>query len=254
MREINAVAAAFEALGDGLRAAVQRQAASEQERRLLISAVAHDLRTPLFALRGYLAGIEGGVAATPERAAHYLAQCRAQADVLEQRVGTLFDYTRLEYLEQPPIRQAVCWNEVVQQSIARLRPAAAQKQIALGHAGPATPCELRGDSQLLARMLDNLLENAVRHTPSGGTVSVGWEATPTQVRFSVTDTGPGIAPASLPFVFEPLYRGDAAPDGAGLGLATAQRVAKLHGGDLRAANRPGAGAELTGWLSYAARE
>ena len=120
VREINEVAAAFTVMGDGLRRAVREQAVMENEHRTLISAVAHDLRTPLFALRGYLARIEQGVAATPEKVAHYLAMCRAQAAVLDQRVSTLFDYARLEYLAQSPAREPIRWSELVQQTIERL--------------------------------------------------------------------------------------------------------------------------------------
>jgi signal transduction histidine kinase len=257
VREVNEVAVAFAAMGDGLRAAVRRQAALEQERRVLIGAVAHDLRTPLFALRGYLAGIEQGVAATPERVAHYLAVCRTQAAALDQRISALFDYARLDLLAQPPLREPVRWDALARQTVERLWPAAEQRRIALRLADPPAPCALDGDPQMLSRMLDNLVENAVRHTPPGGAVVVAWEVAPGQLRFRVTDSGQGIAPEDLPYVFVPLYRGrdgqGRAPEGAGLGLATALRIAQMHGGGLRAENRPEGGAALLGWLPLGAR-
>lgn len=252
VREINQVAMAFAVMGDGLRAAVRQQAALEDERRTLISAVAHDLRTPLFALRGYLSGIEQGVARTPEKTAHYLAMCRAQAEVLEQRIGSLFDYARLEYLALAPARQPICWDELIHETIGRLRPAAEQKQVTLELAAAEHPCHLLGDAALLARMLDNLLENAVRYMPPHGTITLAWELAAGRLQFSIADSGPGFAPEDLPHVFAPLYRGGAperrSPEGAGLGLATAQRIAQLHGGMLSAANRQAGGAVLAGWL------
>lgn len=106
---------------------------------------------------------------------------------------------------------------------------------------------------MLSRMLDNLVENAVHHTPPGGAIIIAWERMPEGLRFSVADSGPGIVPDDLLHVFAPLYQGNAAQgralEGAGLGLATAQRIAQLHGGELRAANRPEGGALLTGWLA-----
>ena len=248
VREVNQVAAAFTAMGEGLRAAITRQAALEQERRLLISAIAHDLRTPLFALRGYLEGIEQGVASTPEQIARYLAVCREQAAVLGQRINALFDYARLEYLEQPLQCAAVDWQRVIQSTIERLQLAAALKGVAVQVAGPSEPCMLAGDAQLLERMLENLLENALRHTPPNGIVELRWRAEPGRLCFSVADSGAGIAPDDLPRIFQPMYRGDSATGGAGLGLTVARRIARAHGGDLSAANRPAGGAELTGWL------
>jgi len=116
--EINQVAAAFVAMGGGLSDAIARQAALEQERRLFISAVAHDLRTPLFALRGYIDGLDQGLAATPEKIARYLSICREQAAALDQRISGLFDYARLEYLEQPPRHEPLDWAVLVEQTIA----------------------------------------------------------------------------------------------------------------------------------------
>lgn len=252
VREINEVAAAFMVMGNGLRAAVRQQAAMETERRTLISAVAHDLRTPLFALRGYLAGIDQGVAKTPEKITHYLAMCRAQAETLEQRVTALFDYTRLEYLAQAAACAPLRWDELVKETVERLQPAAAAKQIELAIAAADALCTIYGDVSMLARMLDNLAENAVRHTPAGGRIVLTWRAVPGRVEFCVADSGPGFAPADLPHVFAPLYRGAAenrATDGVGLGLATALRIAQMHGGGLEAANRAAGGAEIAGWIS-----
>ncbi len=103
-REVAEVAAALEGMSAALREALTRQNRLEEERRLFIGAIAHDLRTPLFMLRGYLQGLENGVAATPERMAHYVAACRVKADALERLIADLFAYTRLEHLEQRPER------------------------------------------------------------------------------------------------------------------------------------------------------
>ena len=105
VREVAEVRAAFEAMGEGLRASIGRQAALEEERRFFVGAIAHDLRTPLFTLRGYLEGLERGLATSPEKVAHYIAVCRQKADQLERLVADLFAYTRAEYLEQTVQRE-----------------------------------------------------------------------------------------------------------------------------------------------------
>jgi signal transduction histidine kinase len=145
VREVNEVAAAFTTMGEGLRAAVVRQAALEQERRLLIGAIAHDLRTPLFALRGYLEGLEHGLATTPEKVARYLAVCREQAAVLEQRITALFHYARLEYLAQPLRYETIHWRDLIERVIERIHPAAARKGVSVHMLSSSTPCLLEGD-------------------------------------------------------------------------------------------------------------
>jgi signal transduction histidine kinase len=241
-------------MGEGLRAAVARQAALEQERRLLIGTIAHDLRTPLFALRGYLEGLEQGLATTPEKIARYLAVCREQAAVLDQRITALFDYARLEYLAQPLRHETIHWPDLIERVIERIHPSAERKGVSVHMFSSSTPCMLEGDPQLLMRMLENILDNAVRYTPPGGTIDVQWRMEAGQLCFSVADNGTGIAPADLPHVFVPMYRGDPArtgtTGGAGLGLAIAQRIAQAHSGHLSAANRATGGVEVTGWLAH----
>jgi signal transduction histidine kinase len=131
------------------------------------------------------------------------------------------------------------------------QPRAAEKGITLVTQGPAS-CALEGDAHLLRRAVENLLDNALRHTPIGGHISVCWERATVGWRFLVADSGPGIAPADLPRIFDPLYRGEASRNrgagGAGLGLAIARRILQAHGGDLTAESHPGGGAQLAGTL------
>lgn len=251
VQEVAEVSTAFHAMGDALRAALERQAELEQERRLFISAIAHDLRTPLFSLRGYLEGLATGVAATAEKRAHYLAVCQEQATVLEQRIAALFAYTRLEYLEQRPRFERLDLSALVQQISARFRPLLNDKQVILQTSGPDA-LAVAGDSQLLTRVLENLLDNALRYTPSGGTIHVTWYQAPNRIYFTVADTGPGVAPDALPYLFTPLAGDDPdpqrRPNGAGLGLTIAQRILQAHGGGLTVTNHATGGAAFVGWL------
>lgn len=259
-REVAEVAAALEGMSAALRASLERQGALEEERRrlegertLFIGAVVHDLRTPLFMLRGSLRGLESGVAATPEKQAHYLRACRAKADALERLIADLFDYTRLEYLEQEPERAPLELGVLLREAAEGGQPLAEATGITLTLDAPPEPCTVMGDAQLLARVVSNLLDNALRHTPEGGRIDVRWyHGEEHTLVFAVDDSGPGIAPHDLPHLFTPLYRGDASRNrqtgGAGLGLTIARRIMQAHGGDLTAANRSTQGAVFTGTL------
>src|SRR5260221_14474536 len=233
VREIAEVSAALEGMSGALRQSLDRQAALEEERRLFVGAIAHDLRTPLFILRGHLKGLERGVAATPEKIAHYVAVCQAKADALERLIADLFAYTRLEYLEQTPERAPLELGELLRQAIEEEQPLAAAKAITLTLDMPAGDSFLLGDGHLLARAVENLLDNALRHTPQGGQITVRLSRRNATLVFAVEDTGPGIAADDLPRLFTPLYRGEASRNrqtgGAGLGLAISRRILQAHG-------------------------
>ncbi|HEU0113376.1 MAG TPA: HAMP domain-containing sensor histidine kinase, partial [Thermomicrobiales bacterium] len=244
--EVAEVAAAFGAMADALRGSLERQDELEQERRMTISAVIHDLRTPLFALRGYLEGLAAGIADSPEKAARYLQLSRDKADALDRLVTDLFAYARTEYLEEAPRRERLDLSDLLTRTVEGMQPRADAKGVRLRLTGADAPCWAAGDPHLLTRAVENLLDNAVRYTPPAGEIAVDCECAGDDVRFSVRDDGPGIPPADLPHIFTPLYRGESSRNrrtgGAGLGLAIARRLLRAHGGDLTAANAASGGA------------
>jgi signal transduction histidine kinase len=254
-REVASVSAALMTMSAGLREAVRRQADLEQERRLFIGAIAHDLRTPIFTLSAYLAGLKDGLATTPEKAAQYVEACQEQTAALERLVADLFAYSRLEYLEQEPRREPLELGAGLRRVVERLEPRALAAGVALVAAGDATPCPISGDPQLLERVVENLLDNALLYTPAGGRVTLRWGQAADGFSFSVEDTGPGIAAHDLPHLFTPLYRGEPSRNrhtgGAGLGLAIARRIMRAHGGDLSADNGANGGALFTATLPAA---
>jgi signal transduction histidine kinase len=252
VREVDEVNRAFDAMSAALRRSLKEQAELEQERRLFIGAVAHDLRTPLFALRGYLEGLESGVANSPEQRTRYIATAREKADTLERLISDLFDFSRLEYLDQTPVRQPLDLGDLLRKLAGDIQPLAVAKGIAIAVDDGNSPCAISGDRHLLTRAIENLLDNALRFTPVGGTVQIAFGMSPTGVTFSIADSGPGILPSDLPNIFNPLYRGESSRNrrtgGVGLGLTIARRILLAHGGDLAAANRPQGGAVFTGTL------
>jgi signal transduction histidine kinase len=250
--EIDDVSTAFGAMTTELHRSLEQQAALEHERRMFIAAIAHDLRTPLFSLRGYLDGLDTGLADTPERRARYLAVAKEKADTLERLVGDLFDYTRLEYGEQSLDRQPLDLADLLRELVDSLRPRAEAEDVALAFRSPGHACPVDADRHQLARAVDNILDNALRYTPAGGRIDVTCGIRAGTAWFTITDTGPGIAADDLPHLFQPLYRGDrsrgAGTGGTGLGLAIAHRIVAAHDGTLVAGNTPTGGAGFTATL------
>lgn len=249
VREVNEFAHAFGQMRWGLKDLLGQQAAMEQERRMFIAAMAHDLRTPLTSVRGYLEGIRDGIARTPEKLERYVTVALEKTGAMERLVDGLFNYSRTEYLNQPPRLEPLRVGELVADAVAGLAPQAAAKCISLQTDEPPVDCTVQADRDMLNRVLDNLLDNALRHAPGGGAVTVGWRCGIDHVRIWVQDTGPGIPPEDLSRVFEPLYRSDKARStrtgGAGLGLAIARRLVEAHGGTIKAENQGGARFTIT---------
>jgi signal transduction histidine kinase len=216
-REVAQVGDALHGMAAGLAGALGASAAAERERRFLLSALAHDLRTPLFILRGSLEAAERGLGDG------HLSRAQAKAAHLDRLIGELFALSRAEY--------AGGGHELVDlAALARL----------VAGADASEPAFVRGDPVALQRILTNLVDNAMRH--GGGDVTVCVRNGDGRVRVEVADRGPGFR--DLEHAFEPLFRDDRA-GGAGLGLAIARRLARAHGGDVTAVDRPGGGAIVT---------
>ncbi|MDQ2714228.1 MAG: HAMP domain-containing histidine kinase [Chloroflexota bacterium] len=253
--EMAEVVSAFNAMGQALRDALARQEKLEEERRFFISAVVHDLRTPLFSLRGYLEGVEKGVADTPEMITQYLHICREKAGDLEQLITDLFTYTQLEYLELLPQREIADVGVLLQKTVETMRPLAERAGITVTvtREGLSSSALLAVDRRLLTRALENLLDNAIRYTPQGGSIAITWIRKPERFEFTIADTGSGIAPQDLPYVFQPLHRGETSRNrqtgGAGLGLTIARQIFQAHGGDLTVTNKHSGGAAFLGFLN-----
>ena len=202
--EVNAVATALQSMSDNLRAALGQQAETEEQRRQFIGAIAHDLRTPLFTLRAYLDGLSDGLATSPQKTSQYLQTCRTSADALDRLITDLFSYARMEYLGQSPRRDRVDLGTVLRTAAQAHQPKADAKHITLTVTAPAAPCTVTADEHLLSRVLGNLIDIALRHTPEHGHIDLRCARTDNETVFTVTDTGPGIAPADLPHLFAPL--------------------------------------------------
>ncbi|RTR35410.1 sensor histidine kinase [Robertmurraya yapensis] len=250
--EIAEVHDGFILMVDSLKKSFQKQVELEDERRFVIAAVAHDIRTPLFALRGYLEGLEQGIADSPEKRAKYLAVCKEKSAQLDRLVEELFTFAKTEYQEMILSENIIDLSHVLKNSIESLSHQAEKKDITIIADNLTSDCNINGDSDLLERAMNNLIDNAVRHTPTSGKIFIDCYRDETSVIFTIQDTGEGFFAEELQRVFEPLYRGEASRNrstgGAGLGLTISQRIIRQHGGELVVGNHPEGGAFLKGWI------
>jgi signal transduction histidine kinase len=231
-----------------LAGAFNEMAANVEElfdaRRQLVAWASHDLRTPLASMQAMLEALEDGLA-EPE---HYLPAMREQVRALGLLVDDLFELARIDAgaltleLREAPL------SGLVRSCLLGLEAEAEARQVALS-------AEIDGDPAVICapdkveRVLFNLLTNALRHTPSDGSVAVVVEPLPEEVRVAVEDTGEGIPSHSLHHVFDRFWRDDPARSrakgGAGLGLAIARGLIEAQGGRIWAENRPNGGARIS---------
>jgi signal transduction histidine kinase len=253
--EVATVSAALADMAVALERSGERDARIEEARRFLVTAVAHDLRTPLFSLRGYLEAIARGIGDADE----YLPRAQAKAAQLDRLVGSFFAYARDEYLDEAPLLRDADLGEVVRATLAGFEPAMLERGVTYRATGDDGVLALF-DRDRLERVLGNLFDNAVRYSPAGGTIEATWEVRDGFAYVTIADDGPGIAADDLPRIFEPAFRSDDSRNshtgGAGLGLTIARRLTEVQGGTVDAANRGEGGAIFTvrlGAGSHAAR-
>jgi len=227
-----------------LQALRSREQRLEQTRRDLITAVSHDLRTPLANLRAMAEAIDDRVVGDPDTLRRYASEMRRGVAQLSSLVDDLFELVQIDAVSIEAETERVRLEDVVSSAIATVEMEAERK-------GVRVASDVRGTegalcSPYLIRVLQNLLVNAVRHTPADGTVRVEGRRGGDRLLLVVEDTGEGIAEGDLPLVFEPFYRGDSArsSDGAGLGLALADRIVRALGGSIEAAGRRPMGARF----------
>jgi two-component system, OmpR family, sensor histidine kinase BaeS len=221
--------------------------ATERRRHELIGDVAHELRTPIASLRGYVEGLEEGVFTPGPDAWRVLGD---QASRLARLVDDLSDLWRAEAREMALVPEDLDGPTLIADAIQRHRPAASARSIELV-AEADEPVRLRGDRARVAQVIDNLVGNAIRYTPEHGIVRVRLRPRGDAAQVSVSDTGPGLTRDQLAQVFERFYRVDPSRSrdvgGSGLGLAIAKALSQAMGGRIWATS-PGAGQGSTFYL------
>jgi len=243
--EIDQLAGTFQVMAERMVLQINRLKVVDHLRRELVANVSHDLRTPLASLQGYLDTLllkEGTL--SPEEQRRFLEIASKHSERIGLLVEELFELAKLDAQVAPIHVEPFSMAELAQDVVMQFQLRAEQAGVTLT-AGirPDLPL-VSGDIALIERVLVNLIDNAIRHTPSGGSVVVSLVSDHGKLTVFVTDTGTGIAKEALPHIFERFYKAGAPASrstGAGLGLAIAKRILELHGTVLHAESRVNAG-------------
>ena len=242
-----ALAAELDRARRQVAAMVERERGLERSRRELVAWVSHDLRTPIAGIRAMAEALDDGVVDEPAEIHRYHLQLVTEADRLARLVDDLFELSRIQADTLALSIEPVELDELVSDTVASAAVTAEAKGVSIGRRpapdGPAAPepTLVAGSVPELSRVIGNLLDNAVRHTPPGGSVEVVVASGDATAEVAVRDACGGIPDDELDSVFDLAYRGDAArtpgaAGGAGLGLAIARGLVEAHHGDISVHN------------------
>lgn len=243
--EIDRLGAVYVQMSRRLRGQIQEIAESDERRREMVSNVSHDLRTPLAALQGYLETLLIKEATlTPAQQREYVQSALRHSERLAMLIEDLFEMARLDSREVQVNAEPFSLAELVQDVVQQHGLEAQKNGLRLEAGDGETLPFVHADIGLIQRVLDNLIENAMRYTPPGGAITLTLTQEGDGIRVLVRDTGSGIRPEDLPHIFERFYRVPKQPDKpgcAGLGLAIAKRILELHGTTIHVESVPDQG-------------
>lgn len=219
----------------------------EQTRRDFVANVSHELRTPLAAIKSVIETLSSGAWEDRTVAHDFLSKADAEVDRLTQIVEELLELSRLESGQVPLAKEPVDMGDVVSRAVERLRPQAEKKKLDLTLNVATDLPSVLGDADRLERVALNLVHNAIKFTPDGGSISVSATLSDGAVSVEVSDSGVGIAAEDLPRVFERFYKADRARGsggGTGLGLAVVKHIVEAHGGAVSVESQEGKGSKF----------
>ncbi|HUI01968.1 MAG TPA: ATP-binding protein [Acidimicrobiales bacterium] len=228
--EVGQLGQALNTMLSGIEGAFAARAASEDRLRRFLADASHELRTPLTSIRGYAELFDRGARDRPEDLATSMRHIREEANRMSVLVDDLLLLARLDR-QRPLTLEPVDLADVVRRAVDAARVSAPERTVSLEVTGAGT---VLGDADRLRQVADNLLANAVQHTPAGTAIDVRLHGDGAQVRLEVTDHGPGVPPGEQANIFEPFRRADPmrarATGGAGLGLTIVSAIAHAHRG------------------------
>jgi len=244
--EIGQLRAAFSGMANKIREQFQGLEETDRLRRELVSNVSHDLRTPLASMHGYVETLllKNSTLSEEERL-RYLEITRKHSLRLRRLIGDLFELSKLDSASIQPSREWFPMAELLQDVVQEFELEAEKKGIHIEVDARDRESMVSADIGLIQRVLENLLRNAVRYTPRGGTISISLDPKPGAVAVAVADTGCGIAAHELDRIFDRFYRSEQGEEvrsnSAGLGLAIVKRILDLHGSRITVTSAPNQG-------------
>lgn len=232
--EVGVLADAFNSMAEQLEAAFQRERELERSRRDLVRAISHDLRTPLSSIRVMVESINDGVVVDPDTIKRYLRTAQSEAEHLSQLINDLFELSQMDAGVLQLHKEELSLRQLIDGALGGMAPQAEARRLNLHSAMDEPLAPVFADPRRIQRVLYNLVQNAIRHTPADGSIVVRVRDAGSVVEVQVTDTGEGIPEQVLPRLFERGYRPDNSRSresgGAGLGLAIAKGIVEAHGG------------------------
>ncbi len=244
--EIDRLNKTFHGMSEKIAEQVKKLKETDNLRRELIANVSHDLRTPIASMQGYIETLlvkEGRL--TDEERKRYLETVAKHGKRLGNLITELFELSKLNSSETEPLREPFSLAELVQDVSQKFRIIAERKKIELRTEFPEQMPFVSADIGLMERVIENLLDNAQRFTPEGGSITVKLIPVDESVEVRVEDTGAGIAEEEMPFIFDRFYRAhgseNSVKDGAGLGLAIVKRILELHKSSIEVESTTGLG-------------
>lgn len=218
----------------------------EGMRRDFVANVSHELRTPLTSIRALVETLEAGAFYDPEVSFDFLGRVISEVDRLALLVDELLDLARLESGRVRLSLERVDPESIVQHAIHRLSPQTERAELAIAYRVKSGTSSFVADKSRIDQVLLNLVHNAIKFTPAGGSIELSVMSTDEFVEFHVRDTGVGVNPADLPRLFERFYKADRArrTQGTGLGLAIAKHIVQSHGGTIWAEPNDPAGTDF----------
>lgn len=248
--DVDYLAARFDQMAARIAGQLELLKDKDHQRRQLVAQVSHDLRTPLASIQGYLETL--GMKQqdlSPDERRRFLNVALAETLRLSKLVDELFELAALDARERQPFAEPFMPAELLHDVVQKHRPKAEQAGVTLSIVS-AQPALVLADIAMTERVLDNLIGNAIDHSPKGAVVELKVFENNGGVETCVHDGGEGIAAADIEHVFDPFYQapGAARTGHAGLGLAIARRMAELQRGKVSVESQPGAGARFSFWL------
>ncbi|MGH9016856.1 MAG: sensor histidine kinase, partial [Acidimicrobiales bacterium] len=242
--EVGRLGVALNTMLTEIEMAFAARTASEERLRRFLADASHELRTPLTSIRGYAEIFDRGARDRPEDLATSMRHIRSEANRMSELVDDLLLLARLDR-ERPLAADAVDLSVVVAAAADAARVKAPERPVTLDAAGPVV---VTGDDNRLRQVADNLVTNAITHTPAGTPIDIAVRAEGDEALLTVADHGGGIGPDDIGHIFEPFHRSDPsrarATGGVGLGLAIVSAIAAAHGGTVGVESDPGAGARF----------
>ncbi len=222
---------------------------AQQSQRQFVANVSHELKTPITIIQGFAQAMLDGTVETPESEKKAAQVIFDESGRMHRLVVDLLEIARMDAGTFDLKHESVDMNLLFNHLIERLTPQANDRQININFSSPKLPL-IYGDSDRLSQVFTNLLDNALKFTPGGGTITIRAENNSDQLRVDITDSGVGISPDQLPFIFDRFFQADPSRKGgedhsAGLGLAIVREIVQRHHGTITAQSSPGQGSTFT---------